>query len=43
MLGAAAHAPHARDMAADFFGAVVATLFSYTGQRFFTFGALERG
>ncbi len=43
VLGAAGRAPHARDMAAAFFGAVVATLFSYTGQRFFTFGAPERG
>lgn len=43
VLGGAAHAPHARDMAAAFFGAVVATLFSYTGQRFFTFGGAERG
>ncbi|MBE7219096.1 MAG: GtrA family protein [Caulobacteraceae bacterium] len=32
------HMPHAIDMVSAFTGAVIATLFSYTGQRFFTFG-----
>lgn len=36
---AAPHLPHVVD---GFVGSVVATLFSYTGQRFFTFGRSER-
>lgn len=37
------HLPHALDMLAAFTGAVIATLFSYTGQRFFTFADAGRG
>ena len=37
--GAMPHLPHVVD---GFVGSVVATLFSYTGQRFFTFGRAER-
>ncbi len=37
---AAPHLPHVVDA---FLGSVVATLFSYTGQRFFTFGRADRG
>ncbi len=38
VLSLAHHMPHAIDMLSAFIGAVIATLFSYTGQRFFTFG-----
>ena len=35
--------PHVLDMMAAFAGAVIATLFSYTGQRWFTFADTGRG
>jgi|APCry1669190770_1035315.scaffolds.fasta_scaffold25105_2 putative flippase GtrA len=38
----AAYLPHVPHNLAAFFGAVVATLFSYTGQRFFTFAPAPR-
>ena len=38
--GAMPHLPHVVD---GFIGSVVATLFSYSGQRFFTFARAERG
>ena len=38
--GAAPHLPHIVD---GFIGSVAATLFSYSGQRFFTFARAERG
>jgi putative flippase GtrA len=37
MIAAASLAPHLPHVVAAFVGSVVATLFSYTGQRFFTF------
>jgi putative flippase GtrA len=37
MMAAASLAPHLPHVVAAFVGSVVATLFSYTGQRFFTF------
>ena len=41
-LGVADVMPHIPHLVAAFFGSVVATLFSYSGQRFFTFARAER-
>ena len=41
-LGAADILPHIPHLVAAFIGSVVATLFSYSGQRFFTFARAER-
>ena len=43
ILHVAPRMPHAIDMLAAFAGAVIATLFSYTGQRYFTFADAGRG
>lgn len=40
-LGISDIAPHMMHVVAAFFGSVIATLFSYTGQRFFTFAPAE--
>ena len=42
-LGVADVLPHLPHLVAAFVGSVVATLFSYSGQRFFTFARAERG
>lgn len=41
-LGAADIIPHIPHLVAAFIGSVVATLFSYSGQRYFTFARAER-
>ena len=43
VLAVAPHTPHVLDLLAAFCGAVIATLFSYTGQRWFTFADASRG
>ena len=42
-LAAAGVLPHMPHIVDGFIGSVVATLFSYSGQRFFTFARAERG